>query len=145
MVYTPAAAPFFWRMTNRSQLDASAREADRALLPDWSAVTYWLVLVSCSVPAFGRYALEKTPAPSAEPADAARLPLPFAAATTNLPDDDALSLKSPYGFCGRLAQIGWLLGFGRVPIKNSSFVKVLPDPALKVSPRTKRLYSAVYY
>lgn len=62
IVYTPEAAPIFWRMVKTSQEEAVARAACRAKLPDWSAVTYWLLLVSLRVPALGVYALTKTPA-----------------------------------------------------------------------------------
>jgi hypothetical protein len=49
-------------------------------------------------------------------------------ATTKFPDDATWSLKFPYGFCGSAPQIGIPLGFGRVPMKKSSFVYVLPVP-----------------
>jgi hypothetical protein len=54
-------------------------------------------------------------------------------ATTKLPEDATWSLKFPYGFCGSAPQIGVPLGFGRVPIKKSSFVYVLPVPIHSVN------------
>lgn len=62
MVYTPLAAPIFWRIVKTSQVEAVARAAWRVKLPDWSAVTNWLLLVSLRLPALGVYELTKTPA-----------------------------------------------------------------------------------
>ncbi len=50
-------------------------------------------------------------------------------AATKLPDVATWSLKLPYGFCGSARQMGVPLGFGRVPMKYSSLVKVLPEPS----------------
>lgn len=51
--YTSASAPDLRRIVNRSQVEAVSRIAARVPVPDWSDVTYWLVLVSWRVPALG--------------------------------------------------------------------------------------------
>jgi hypothetical protein len=53
IVYTPLAAPIFWRIVKTSHEDAVARAAWMVKLPDESAVTNWLLLVSLRLPALG--------------------------------------------------------------------------------------------
>ncbi len=69
----------------------------------------------------------KVAAPVSEVAEAIRFVLALDAAT-KLPDVATWSLKLPYGFCGSARHIGVPLGFGRVPMKYNSLVKVLPVP-----------------
>lgn len=62
-----------------------------------------------------------TAAPLAEVAEATRFVFELDAVTYR-PEEATCSLKFPYGFWGRVPQIGAPLGFGLVPIKKSSFV-----------------------
>ncbi len=81
-------------MVKRFHVDAVPRIAASAEAPPWSAVTYWLVLTSWSVPAFGMAALLKTAAAPVDVAEATRLVLALEAATY-LPDEATWRVNFP--------------------------------------------------